>query len=165
MTGPGARCIKFWSTHTGACLNSVDAGSQRELLSSHGFTQNQLTLWKNPSMVKMAELTGHTSRVLFMAQMVSQWHQQQQMKHSNSGMSLEPPKQQNLLQNQTPSPFPIVTSSFYFASKLSLLGSQKLQQDLEAAGPAQSLGIKISQSNLTSRGSDLCRALVFSSVG
>ncbi|KAK2665783.1 hypothetical protein Ddye_004357 [Dipteronia dyeriana] len=40
-----------------------------ELLSSHGgFTQNQLTLWKYPSMVKTAELTGHTSRVLFMAQ-------------------------------------------------------------------------------------------------
>ncbi|KAJ0079790.1 hypothetical protein Patl1_24226 [Pistacia atlantica] len=76
--GGGDRCIKFWNTHTGACLNSVDTGSQvcallwnkneRELLSSHGFTQNQLTLWKYPSMVKMAELTGHSSRVLFMAQ-------------------------------------------------------------------------------------------------
>ncbi|KAG6506187.1 cell division cycle 20.2, cofactor of APC complex-like [Zingiber officinale] len=72
------RSIKFWNTHTGACLNSIDTGSQvcallwnkneRELLSSHGFTQNQLTLWKYPSMVKIAELTGHTSRVLFMAQ-------------------------------------------------------------------------------------------------
>jgi cell division cycle protein 20 (cofactor of APC complex) len=82
-TGGGGsdRCIKFWNTHTGACLNSVDTGSQvcallwnkneRELLSSHGFTQNQLTLWKYPSMVKMAELTGHTSRVLFMAQVSS----------------------------------------------------------------------------------------------
>ncbi|KAJ8771356.1 hypothetical protein K2173_026533 [Erythroxylum novogranatense] len=76
--GGGDRTIKFWNTHTGACLNSVDTGSQvcallwnkneRELLSSHGFTQNQLTLWKYPSMVKAAELTGHTSRVLFMAQ-------------------------------------------------------------------------------------------------
>uniref|UniRef100_M4F0G1 Uncharacterized protein n=1 Tax=Brassica campestris TaxID=3711 RepID=M4F0G1_BRACM len=76
--GGGDRTIKFWNTHTGACLNSVDTGSQvcsllwskneRELLSSHGFVQNQLTLWKYPSMVKMAELTGHTSRVLYMAQ-------------------------------------------------------------------------------------------------
>lgn len=76
--GTGDRCIKFWNTHTGACLNSVDTGSQvcsllwnkneRELLSSHGFSLNQLTLWKYPSMVKMAELTGHTSRVLYMAQ-------------------------------------------------------------------------------------------------
>uniref|UniRef100_A0A0E0PDL0 CobW C-terminal domain-containing protein n=1 Tax=Oryza rufipogon TaxID=4529 RepID=A0A0E0PDL0_ORYRU len=76
--GGSDRCIKFWNTHTGACLNSIDTGSQvcslvwnkneRELLSSHGFAQNQLTLWKYPSMVKMAELTGHTSRVLFTAQ-------------------------------------------------------------------------------------------------
>ncbi|KAG0475290.1 hypothetical protein HPP92_014976 [Vanilla planifolia] len=72
------RCIKFWNTLTGACLNSIDTGSQvcgllwnrneRELLSSHGFTENQLTLWKYPSMVKIADLSGHTSRVLYMAQ-------------------------------------------------------------------------------------------------
>ncbi|XP_010466762.1 PREDICTED: cell division cycle 20.1, cofactor of APC complex-like [Camelina sativa] len=79
-TGGGGRdqTIKFWNTLTGACLNSVDTGSQvcsllwskneRELLSSHGYTQNQLTLWKYPSLVKMAQLTGHTSRVLYMAQ-------------------------------------------------------------------------------------------------
>ncbi|KAF5737383.1 hypothetical protein HS088_TW13G00263 [Tripterygium wilfordii] len=76
--GGGDRCIRFWNTHTGAQLNSVDTGSQvcallwnkneRELLSSHGFTENQLILWKYPSMVRMAELTGHTSRVLYMAQ-------------------------------------------------------------------------------------------------
>ncbi|KAJ6697341.1 hypothetical protein OIU85_003688 [Salix viminalis] len=76
--GGGDRSIKFWNTHTGACLNSIDTGSQvcallwnkneRELLSSHGFTQNQLAVWKYPSMVKMAELNGHTSRVLYMAQ-------------------------------------------------------------------------------------------------
>ncbi|XP_019173777.1 PREDICTED: cell division cycle 20.1, cofactor of APC complex-like isoform X2 [Ipomoea nil] len=76
--GASDRCIKFWNSHSGTCVNSIDTGSQvcallwnkneRELLSSHGFTQNQLTLWKYPSMVKMAELTGHTSRVLFMAQ-------------------------------------------------------------------------------------------------
>ncbi|KAF3438653.1 hypothetical protein FNV43_RR21417 [Rhamnella rubrinervis] len=76
--GGGDRTIKFWNAHTGACLNSVDTGSEvcallwneheRELLSADGFPQNQLTLWKYPSMVKMAELTGHTSRVLFMAQ-------------------------------------------------------------------------------------------------
>ncbi|RAL48810.1 hypothetical protein DM860_001130 [Cuscuta australis] len=76
--GGGDQCIKFWNTQTGACVSSVHTGSQvsallwnkneRELLSSHGFTQNQLTLWKYPSMVKMAELRGHTSRVLSMAQ-------------------------------------------------------------------------------------------------
>ncbi|KAI5312013.1 hypothetical protein L3X38_041186 [Prunus dulcis] len=54
------------------CWLLVEAGkNERELLSSHGFTQNQLTLWKYPSMAKVAELTGHTSRVLYMAQMVA----------------------------------------------------------------------------------------------
>ncbi|ERM96767.1 hypothetical protein AMTR_s03452p00005800 [Amborella trichopoda] len=77
--GGGAdRCIKFWNTHNGACLKSVDTGYQvcsllwsndeEELLSSHGFSQNQLKLWEYPSMVKLAELKGHTSRVLFTAQ-------------------------------------------------------------------------------------------------
>jgi cell division cycle protein 20 (cofactor of APC complex) len=76
--GTADRCIKFWNTHTGALLNSVDTHSQvcslqwncheREILSSHGYSQNQLCLWKYPSMTKMAELTGHTSRVLHMAQ-------------------------------------------------------------------------------------------------
>lgn len=76
--GTADRCIKFWNTHTGACVNSIDTRSQvcalqwskheKEILSSHGFSQNQLCLWKYPSMVKMAEFTGHTSRVLHLAQ-------------------------------------------------------------------------------------------------
>nr|XP_010911345.1 cell division cycle 20.2, cofactor of APC complex [Elaeis guineensis] len=71
-------CIKFWNTQTGDLLNSVNTGSQvsallwskheRELLSSHGLPNNQLTLWRYPSMTKITELTGHTSPVLFMAQ-------------------------------------------------------------------------------------------------
>jgi len=70
--------IRFWNSSTGACLNAVDTHSQvcalqwakhdRELVSSHGYSHNQLILWKYPSMVKVAELTGHTSRVLHMAQ-------------------------------------------------------------------------------------------------
>lgn len=76
--GVADKCIKFWNTKTGACLNSVNTGSQvcsllwsrheSEILSSHGFNNNQLVLWKYPSMVKMTELHGHTSRVLHMAQ-------------------------------------------------------------------------------------------------
>ncbi|KAF3679612.1 Cell division cycle 20.3, cofactor of APC complex [Capsicum annuum] len=72
--GVGDQCIKFWNTNTGACLNTVNTGSQvcsllwnrheRELLSSHGFTDNQLTVWKYPSMTKISELFNHTSRVL-----------------------------------------------------------------------------------------------------
>lgn len=76
--GTADRTIKFWNTSTGACLNSIDTGSQvcalqwnrheKEILSSHGFSQNQLCLWKYPSLAKVAELNGHTSRVLHLAQ-------------------------------------------------------------------------------------------------
>jgi cell division cycle protein 20 (cofactor of APC complex) len=75
--GTADRCIRFWNTQTGACLNTVDTKSQvcslvwspheKELLSSHGFSQNQLTIWKFPQMTKVTELTGHTSRVLHTA--------------------------------------------------------------------------------------------------
>lgn len=75
--GTADRTIRFWNTQTGACINSVDTKSQvcslvwskheRELLSSHGFSQNQLTVWRFPSMSKVTELTGHTSRVLHTA--------------------------------------------------------------------------------------------------
>jgi cell division cycle protein 20 (cofactor of APC complex) len=76
--GTADRTIKFWNTTTGACLNSIDTGSQvcalqwnrheKEILSSHGFSQNQLCLWKYPTMAKVAEMNGHTSRVLHLAQ-------------------------------------------------------------------------------------------------
>ncbi|EOD39022.1 hypothetical protein EMIHUDRAFT_417498 [Emiliania huxleyi CCMP1516] len=70
--GTADRMIRFWNSSTGACLNAVCAlqwaKHDRELVSSHGYSHNQLILWKYPSMVKVAELTGHTSRVLHMAQ-------------------------------------------------------------------------------------------------
>ncbi len=69
--------IRFWNTSTGACLNMIDTHSQvcsilwskhsKELVSSHGFSQNQLVVWKYPTMQRVAELSGHTSRVLHMA--------------------------------------------------------------------------------------------------
>ncbi|KAG5177261.1 hypothetical protein JKP88DRAFT_170337, partial [Tribonema minus] len=42
--------------------------TEKELLSSHGYIDNSLCLWKYPSMVKVKELKGHTKRVLHMAQ-------------------------------------------------------------------------------------------------
>ena len=76
--GTADRSIKFWNTGVGTMLNSIDTGSQvcalqwnkheKEILSSHGFAQNQLCLWKYPTMAKVKELKGHTSRVLHMSQ-------------------------------------------------------------------------------------------------
>lgn len=75
--GTADRCIRFWNVNTGTCIKSVDTNSQvcallwskeyKELISSHGFALNQLTVWTYPTMTKVAELTGHTSRVLHMA--------------------------------------------------------------------------------------------------
>ena len=74
--GTADRTIKLWNTANGACTRSVDTGSQvcslvwnpyeRELLSSHGFSENQLCLWKFPSMTRVKQLNGHTARVLHM---------------------------------------------------------------------------------------------------
>jgi cell division cycle 20, cofactor of APC complex len=74
--GTSDRCIKFWNASTGNMLNSIDTGSQvcalqwspyeKEILSSHGYAENQLSLWKYPSMACVKELKGHTSRVLHM---------------------------------------------------------------------------------------------------
>ena len=38
----------------------------KELVTGHGFTHNQLVVWKYPSMSKVADLRGHTSRVLLL---------------------------------------------------------------------------------------------------
>ncbi|XP_073227761.1 cell division cycle protein 20 homolog [Porites lutea] len=75
--GTADRHIRFWNVGAGNCLNSIDTHSQvcsilwskeyKELVSSHGYAQNQLTVWKYPSMVKVTELTGHSCRVLHMA--------------------------------------------------------------------------------------------------
>jgi cell division cycle protein 20 (cofactor of APC complex) len=75
--GTADRSIKFWNTQTGACLNSIDTGSQvcallwnpheKEILSSHGFSKNELCLWRYPSMTRAKELTGHTARVLHLS--------------------------------------------------------------------------------------------------
>jgi WD40 repeat protein len=47
---------------------SINAGV-KELVSSHGFSDNQLILWKysNAKLTKVQEFHGHTSRVLHLA--------------------------------------------------------------------------------------------------
>ncbi|THU66101.1 hypothetical protein C4D60_Mb05t10630 [Musa balbisiana] len=75
--GTADRCIRFWNTCNGNMLNCVDTGSQvcnlawsknvNELVSTHGYSQNQIMVWKYPSLSKVATLTGHTLRVLYLA--------------------------------------------------------------------------------------------------
>ncbi|KAJ4908419.1 Protein FIZZY-RELATED 3 [Raphanus sativus] len=75
--GTADRCIRFWNTTNGHQINSIDTGSQvcnlawsknvNEIVSTHGYSQNQIMLWKYPSMAKVATLTGHSMRVLYLA--------------------------------------------------------------------------------------------------
>ena len=75
--GTADRCIRFWNTVTNSPLQCVDTGSQvcnlvwsknvNEIVSTHGYSQNQIVVWRYPSMTKLATLTGHTLRVLFLA--------------------------------------------------------------------------------------------------
>lgn len=78
-TGAGTtdRHIRVWNALNGNCLYSVDTKSQisglewneeyQELISAHGFQNNELNIWKFPTMTKVAELRGHTHRVLGMS--------------------------------------------------------------------------------------------------
>jgi cell division cycle 20-like protein 1 (cofactor of APC complex) len=75
--GTADRYIRFWNTLTGQPMQSVDTGSQvcnlawskhaSELVSTHGYSQNQILVWKYPSLVQVAKLTGHSYRVLYLA--------------------------------------------------------------------------------------------------
>ena len=75
--GTADRCIRFWNAGTGAPMGAVDTGSQvcnlawsknaNELVSTHGYSQNAVALWRYPSMTRLATLTGHTLRVLYLA--------------------------------------------------------------------------------------------------
>ncbi|CAM9623795.1 unnamed protein product, partial [Discosporangium mesarthrocarpum] len=91
--GTADRHIRFWNTQTGQPLSCVDTGSQasatngggaggkgligvcnlmwsrnvNEIVSTHGYSLNQIIVWRYPSMTKVTTLTGHTYRVLYLA--------------------------------------------------------------------------------------------------
>ncbi|KAK9480282.1 WD40-repeat-containing domain protein [Lipomyces japonicus] len=72
--GTSDKYIHFWNGTTGARLNSIDTGSQvtsiqwsttyKEFVSSHGYPDNNLTIWSYPTLVKNGEILGHDSRIL-----------------------------------------------------------------------------------------------------
>ncbi len=58
-------------------INAIETGSQvcnlvfsknvNELVSTHGYSDNAIVVWKYPSMKKVTTLTGHSMRVLYLA--------------------------------------------------------------------------------------------------
>ena len=83
-TGGGTldQTVKLWNASSGAVLESRPTGTQvtglawskdtGQLLSSHGFSQNQLCVWRwdaaKRSLDKLIEMRKHTARVLALAQ-------------------------------------------------------------------------------------------------
>jgi cell division cycle 20-like protein 1 (cofactor of APC complex) len=81
--GTADKTIKFWNTISGQLTSSHDTGSQvcniawskktDDIVSTHGYannavsSSNQVIVWKADKMQRIATLTGHTCRVLYMA--------------------------------------------------------------------------------------------------
>lgn len=78
-TGAGTydRRIRFWNTMTNECVREIQCDSQvcgvkwsptlSELVSTHGFSNNELAVWHYPSLKKVASVKAHESRVLQVA--------------------------------------------------------------------------------------------------
>ena len=78
--GTADRTIKIWSCLSQSSIASVDTGSQvcalgwsktvDEIVSTHGYSLNQVCIWRlnqRHRLKTQAVLTGHTSRVLYLA--------------------------------------------------------------------------------------------------
>ena len=75
--GTADRTIRFWNTNIFEPIYKIDTGSQvcnlvfskssNELVSTHGYSLNQINVWKLPNMQKIATLTGHSFRVLYLS--------------------------------------------------------------------------------------------------
>jgi cell division cycle 20-like protein 1, cofactor of APC complex len=75
--GTADKTIKFRNTLQGTTVQSIDTGSQvcnlifsktlNEFVSTHGYSLNEINVWKYPKMEKISTLTGHTFRVLYLA--------------------------------------------------------------------------------------------------
>jgi cell division cycle 20-like protein 1 (cofactor of APC complex) len=73
--GTADRKIKLWNVNKQSLINEIDTGSQictikfakkeNEIITTHGFSQNEISIWSNPSLTKIKSLYGHNQRVLF----------------------------------------------------------------------------------------------------
>ena len=75
--GTSDKTIRIWHVYTGETICHVDTGSQvcnllwngeyNEILSTHGFSQNQVALWRASDLMPIAQFHEHKQRVLYMA--------------------------------------------------------------------------------------------------
>ncbi|WVF73161.1 hypothetical protein IAT40_007980 [Kwoniella sp. CBS 6097] len=72
--GTADKHIHFWSTSTGARTSSLATSTQvtsltfsphsKEILGTHGYPDNTLTLWSYPNLEKIWEVPAHDSRII-----------------------------------------------------------------------------------------------------
>ncbi|KAL0966133.1 hypothetical protein UPYG_G00291320 [Umbra pygmaea] len=72
--GTSDRHIRIWNVSSGSCIRALDTQSQvssltfapnyKELVSSHGYANDNIAIWKYPSLTKVVDLNGHDGRVL-----------------------------------------------------------------------------------------------------
>uniref|UniRef100_A0A1I7ZQL8 WD_REPEATS_REGION domain-containing protein n=1 Tax=Steinernema glaseri TaxID=37863 RepID=A0A1I7ZQL8_9BILA len=76
--GTQDRCLRFWNVLNGQLLSCADTGSQvcnvawskitpSEFVTTHGYSSNQVVVWKYPTLEPIAKLGCDTQRVLYMA--------------------------------------------------------------------------------------------------
>jgi cell division cycle protein 20 (cofactor of APC complex) len=75
--GTSDKHVHFWNTTTTARLHSIYTGSQvssivwstqyKELVTSHGLPNNQLSVWEYPTLKKVIDIPAHDSRILHTA--------------------------------------------------------------------------------------------------
>lgn len=75
--GNSDKTIKVWNTHTMKNIRSINTGSQvcnmlfsqnsNELVTTHGFSNNQIIIWDYMNFEKIGVMEGHASRVLYLA--------------------------------------------------------------------------------------------------
>jgi cell division cycle protein 20 (cofactor of APC complex) len=75
--GTGDRRLRFWNTSTNSCLRHVETDSQicgvmwsplvSEVITAHGYMDNDLALWKYPSLDKIVSIQAHETRILHSA--------------------------------------------------------------------------------------------------
>ena len=75
--GTADRCIRLWNVNSKQLLSTKETGSQvcnlafskhsDEIISTHGFSNNEICVWNSNDFKKIKTLKGHLSRVLYLA--------------------------------------------------------------------------------------------------
>ena len=75
--GSADRCLRIFNTDKNEVMYCKDTGSQicnlkfsklkEEIITSHGFSTNDVCVWKTKNLQKICTFSGHSSRVLYMS--------------------------------------------------------------------------------------------------